>query len=257
MAKGISIIKSIREPLDSAESFIKTLNNERIECNLCYVEELIFSNFSYIGKDLKQVIYLFSNEKSVGLLAALLQYSHKKIINFEYFLKSFSKESIQFLLFRNGFQVPQNYFTPEISQLSKIKRDLDFPLLLKSWRHGEERYILNSYPEYMEFVSRTKTENDVYVEKYLNPDNYKIFKAYGIGKVIHFNLFGNQIKTPQLIKNLRNIGAIFSLEVYSVDCIFNMEDGKVFFVDVNPSPAFGQSEEAYNCFIKYLKIQNL
>lgn len=253
MTKGISIIKSIKEPFDIAENFIKTLSNDGIDCNSFYAEELVFSNFSHVFPDLKQVVYLFNNIQSAHILASFLEHNNREVINFKYFKNNYSKEIVQLLLFQNGLQVPKSYFSPEIAQLSRAKKDLTFPLIIKSQKHGGEIHVLNSYSEYMRFVFQNKVAGSVYAEEFLDSNNYKMFKVYCIGKEIFFDSSDSRIKSTQLIKDLSSIGEIFSLEVYSVDCFLSLIDKEVFFIDVNPSPAFGQSVEAYNYFIQYLK----
>jgi len=249
---GLTIIQSIKEPLDIPETLANTLIREGVDCNLCYIEELAFFNFDYIGNNLKETIYFFNNTKLASTLVHILLHNHREVINDGYLQKSFSKETTQLLLIQNGFKIPDNYFSPEISRLSKMKDKIHFPLILKSFRHSEKYMVIHSYLEYMNVSFWGEVNHPVYAEEYLTA-NCKVFKIYCIDETIYFDSFGEQIKTQLLINDMRKIGSIFSLGVFSVDCIFNHIDKSVSVIDVNPSPAFGGSEVAGKDFIKYLK----
>ncbi|MFA6145930.1 MAG: hypothetical protein WC697_01180 [Patescibacteria group bacterium] len=249
---GITIINSIEESfVVFADNLKKSLISKGIDCNTVYIEELVFSDFNNLKKEIKDVVYIFNNNRAISVLASLLIKNGKQVINGGYFIKNCSKYAAQFLLSENNIKVPKNYFSPELTHSSSLKDEFNFPLILKSFRHMEKNYVINNYAEYIDLMLDWANKEPHYFEEYCGDCIF--FKIYAINGSIFFDKAVKEYTDESLIGSIKKIREIFSLEVYSVDCLFNKEKNISFIIDVNPSPAFKGLLEAKNYFFRYLE----
>lgn len=224
------------------------LREKNIEADTIHIEEVVFKNFKNLNKNMGSVIYFLTNDDNTGITARILNENKKHIINYGFLEKKYSKLDTQFLLYKNNIDIPENYFSSNLPSISKIQKDLVFPLILKSFKHLAKLSIFKSYPEYFSFVKDNQS-NERFFEKYIAGN---VVKAYAINGVVYFKeKDGKYFKNHTLINKIKKIGKILSLEAYSLD--FIEHNKKFLFLDVNPAPAFFGCKEAYNNFIKYIR----
>jgi hypothetical protein len=134
----------------------------------------------------------------------------------------------------------------------KLADPLTFPIIVKSHRHMDRRVVLTDNNDYRALRESSETPFPCYFEKYLG-DDHVIFKSYVIETDVYFDLTGQMYASADLKCQLEKIGRIFSLEAYSVDCIISCSTSHIYFIDVNPAPAFYGSSEARVRLAEYLK----
>jgi len=244
----VTIINSIEEPMaDTALRIQNFLTRADVSANVIYIEDLVFKNFSDPINDIGEVVYFLTNNLNVGSIASILGRS-RYVINKNFLQKKFSKLDVQFYLFDNGFSIPDNYFSLKPQAISKIKKELNFPLLIKFFRHVWGVNKLNNYSDYFLFFTKNTKLDCLFFENFV--ENAEIIKTYVINNEVF--LEDELYSTDNiLLEKVKKIGKVLSLEVYSVDVL--KYENNFLFIDVNPAPALLGSQEAFVDFINYIR----
>lgn len=249
------LIYSVKEDLISGvEALSETFRSVGLNVKCLVIEELEFVRFQCKTDALSSIdtVYFLTNDITVETLARIFVKNSKTVINAAHLQGRFSKLTVQYLLFENGLLVPDNHFSPALTPSGRLADPMPWPIIAKSHRHMDRRIVMNDENDYGLLRANGQTAFPCYFEQYL-ADDHIVFKGYVIGTDVYFNATGQTHASPALKRQLIKIGQVFSLEAYSVDCIASCSTSLVFFIDVNPAPAFFGSFEARVRFAEYLK----
>ncbi|MBI5449272.1 hypothetical protein HY948_03055 [Candidatus Gottesmanbacteria bacterium] len=249
---GLTIIYSREENFQNgAERIRNFLVSQGVEAQCLIIQDFRFLNFNPLGRlSYSNNIYFLTNDRSVEILTRIFDDLGCKVLNAGHFKSRYSKAAIQFILSKNGFQTPTNYYSPG-SRLNQTitKGKLKFPIIMKSFRHMEARRIIRRPKTNINTVTLHSVE-PVYMEHFYN--DAVLFKAYIIDKKVFYNQDAPPEPPKHLTRRLAGLGPLFDLEVYSVDCLWrSAQDCPI--IDVNPSPAFMGSDVALASFCEYIK----
>jgi glutathione synthase/RimK-type ligase-like ATP-grasp enzyme len=249
------IIYSLDEGLiEGVEALNETFRVSGVEATRLALQDLEFVKFQCKSDALSaiDIVYFLTNDLRVETLARIFLKANKTVVNAEHLQKRFSKLTVQYILFDNDLPIPDNYFSLAAALSGKLARQLSFPIIAKSHRHMDQLLVINNLNDQKLLREIGDTSFPCYFEKYFD-DDHVVFKAYVIATDVYFDAVGLTYASAALKRLLKKIGPALFLEAYSVDCVASRRSNRIYFIDVNPAPAFFGSIDARIRFAEYLK----